>query len=101
RDAPRPAIAVARGLRGTTGRRQDGRRVRPRLTNHAGPDRGLRAHRRLRDGGARVADGVDRLALLAALRLERLLRRAPRRPGARAVVDRAARPESDDSPALP
>ena len=42
-------------------------------------DRGLRAHRRPADGGARRSRRLGRLALLPALRLGRLLRRAPRR----------------------
>ena len=56
-----------------------------------GADRGLRADRRPADRGARRQRRLDRLAVLPALRLRRLLRGAARRAGARALAARAAR----------
>ena len=54
-------------------------------------DRGLRHHRRLRDRGARVSQRIDRLALLAALRFRRVLRRAARHGEERPLAARAVR----------
>ena len=64
------------------------------------PDRGLRSDRRLRDGGARRARRLDRLAVLAALRLGRLLRRPARLARPRTLADRAVRPLTPRHPAL-
>ena len=62
-------------------------------------DRGLRADRRLRDGGAGRAQRLDRLAVPAAVRLAGLLCRAARRARARPLADRPRRPGSPRSSA--
>ena len=59
-------------------------------------------HRRPADGGARRARRLDRLALLPALRLRRLLRRAARRPGATAAgCSHPATPATSHAPLPP
>ena len=55
----------------------------------------------LADRGARRARRLDRLALLPALRLRRLLRRAPRRAGERPLAARPDREGDDAQPPLP
>ena len=56
-----------------------------------GADRGLRADRRLSQRGAGQPRGIDRLAVLAALRQPGLLRRAGRHAGQRPLAHRTGR----------
>ena len=71
--------------------RSAGRRSASRSETADGAHRGLRADRRPAGRGARRARRLDRLALLPALRLGRVLRRAARHAGARPLAARARR----------
>ena len=85
---PPPSLRRSYGGRGPAQRT-----ARPDVaTLDAFPDRGLRPDRRLRDGGPGGARRLDRLAVLAALRFGRLLRRPARRAGARPLATGAGRP---------
>ena len=72
-------------------------RSREQRPGNAASHRGLRPHRRHADGGAGRQGRLDRLALPAAVRLARLLRRAARRPVAQPLADRAGRCRSATS----
>jgi hypothetical protein len=65
-------------------------RARPLPSENGAPHRGLRHRRRHAEPRARRSRRIGGLALLAALRLGRLLRRAARQPGPRALAHRAA-----------
>ena len=86
-----PLARFAEALRASQGRHQGRDRVRDGMIPNNQPHRGLRADRRLRERRARLPRRLDRLAVLAALRLRCLLRGAARHARARPLPHRAAR----------
>ena len=88
-----PLARFAEAFEHTPGRHQGRASSFAHVGCHAEPHRGLRADRRLRERRAGLARRLDRLAVLAALRFGRLLRRAARHAASTAA---SASRRSDD-----